>query len=134
MCEVFRTDQTLFNQHFRGLYVRLPYSYNAQPTRWRRPPPVANASSIAVVHLIGDPKPWKPLLGERARLKHAVHEPSRKLWEEACAAPIDGDLHAKGLRLEALATQLLGRRWQGWQGSRAPAEDAATKRKPSTAT
>ena len=32
VCERFRTDQSLFNQHFRGGYLRLPYSYNAQPT------------------------------------------------------------------------------------------------------
>ena len=106
VCEKGRTDQSLFNQQIRGNYMRLPYGYNAIPTRWRKPPPVRNASAVAVVHFTGDPKPWAKL-SARERAANPIHAISSKLWEEACAP----NSIETSLRMNALASQLLGRRW-----------------------
>lgn len=116
VCEVHLTDQSLFNLNFRSNYVRLPYSYNSQPTRWKKPPPVANASSIAVMHFIGDPKPWNPLPPDRPKLRklnEKWHEVARKLWTEACAVQPPGvDPNEHRERMHQLASVLVGRRWK----------------------
>ena len=116
VCEVHLTDQSLFNLHFRANYVQLPYSYNSQPTRWKKPPPVANASSIAVMHFIGDPKPFNPLPPDRPKLRKLNwkwHETASKLWKEACAVqPPGADPHEPGERMHQLANVLLSQRWK----------------------
>ena len=109
VCEKGRTDQSLFNQQIRGNYMRLPYGYNAIPTRWRKPPPVRNASAVAVIHFTGDPKPWATL-SARERAADPIHAVSSKLWEEACA-PLAVNPIETSLRMNVLASQLLGRRW-----------------------
>lgn len=112
VCERFRTDQSLFNQHFRANYLRLPYSYNVVPTRWKRPPPFSNASSrIAVLHFVGDPKPWQVLNanGSRPGMKYHIHSISSKLWAEACYRD-ETDATVLSSRMESLASKLLGRR------------------------
>ena len=55
VCERYQTDQSLFNMEARGNYLRLPYSYNVQPTRWKYGPPV-NASNLAILHFFC----WRP--------------------------------------------------------------------------
>ena len=109
VCEKGRTDQSLFNQQIRGNYMRLPYGYNAIPTRWRKPPPVRNASAVAVMHFTGDPKPWATLSAREAAA-NPIHAISSKLWKEACA-PLAVNPIETSLRINVLASQLLGRRW-----------------------
>ena len=109
VCEKGRTDQSLFNQQIRGNYMRLPYGYNAIPTRWRKPPPVRNASAVAVMHFTGDPKPWATLSARKAAA-NPIHAISSKLWKEACA-PLAVNPIETSLRINVLASQLLGRRW-----------------------
>ena len=46
VCEKWRTDQSPFNQQIRGNCLRLPYGYSVIPTRWRKPPPVLDASAL----------------------------------------------------------------------------------------
>ena len=109
VCEKGRTDQSLINQQIRGNYLRLSYGYNAIPTRWREPPPVLDASAVAIMHFTGDPKPWATLSPKEAAANpiHAVSV-SSKLWVKACA-PLAVDPIETSLRINVLASQLLGR-------------------------
>ena len=108
VCEKRLTDQSLFNWEFRGKYVALPYSYNAQPTRWKRPPPV-NASALAVLHFIGDPKPWtQDGVSEK---QHPWHASASRLWAEACAIQTGPAALQNHVRLQRLAAATL----QDWR-------------------
>ena len=98
VCEHWITDQSLFNLHFRAKYVQLPYSYNAQPTRWKKMPPV-DASSLAILHFVGDPKPWaKPPKG-RAAKDAPWHAAASRLWAAACGTAADAEVTLVGLPL-----------------------------------
>lgn len=95
--------------------MSLPYSYNVQPTRWKRPPPVHNASSIVIMHFIGDPKPWKelPPRGKLRKENIGWHVTASKLWTEACKVMTPGaDPAESSGQMNRLATQLLGQRWK----------------------
>ncbi len=72
-------DQSLLNVHFRSNYSRLPYSYNVRADGWKRPPPVP-FTSMAILHYVGEPKPWKP----RARGWGETYSANASLWLNAC--------------------------------------------------
>ena len=113
VCEKGRTDQSLFNRYEASTCAcptrAAGYGYNAIPTRMRKSPPVLDASAVAIVHFTGDPKPWATLSARKAAA-NPIHAISSKLWKEACA-PLAVNPIETSLRINVLASQLLGRRW-----------------------
>ena len=113
VCEKGRTDQSLFNRYEASTCAcptrAAGYGYNAIPTRMRKSPPVLDASAVAIMHFTGDPKPWATLSPKEAAENpiHAVSV-SSKLWVKACA-PLAVDPIETSLRINVLASQLLGR-------------------------
>ena len=112
VCEKGRTDQSPFNQQIRGNCLRLPYGYSVIPTRWRKPPPVLDASALGgrdhALHR--RPQAVGDAVTQRSGPANPIHavSVSSKLWVKACA-PLAVDPIETSLRINVLAAQLLGR-------------------------
>ena len=92
VCERRILDQSVLNFHFRSDYIRLPYSYNAVPTTWRQIPPISGGlTSLAIIHYVGEPKPWvySPTWDGHTHSSKVKLQPwkreARKLWNATCS-------------------------------------------------
>ena len=112
VCERSLLDQSLLNFHYRGIYHRLPFGYNA-PAHWKRPPPV-RFDEMAVLHYLSEPKPWSA----KARSEWAAYA-ARESEAGSRADPADAPRPWSAQTVEDVQAALWGR-WLGACGRHLP--------------